>query len=347
MDGKRAYMRGADQALRSAGHSEGIRLLKECVASLRRAICVAAAIVFASGPGALPALGQSAQPSATPWVPQGSFSYDFRAPGTGTTVSGPTLSFSNVQLYNVSQGPSVSGGTVFGPFPNYDPTHFIAFGIFAPSGYIVEVDTSSLYVPVPQAGAAFTVSSSGTSQWITVRFSHNPAVSDYLLLGNLTGRFTLRKTYALTVNQGSGTGDYLEGQIVKVTANAPAAGQEFAGWTGDIAILSNPFIATTTAIIPAMAVSITATSLGSSNVSVDGDKWDRGWRLSRRQAGYHRRGPRPWRPAVRRLARECHFHRPLVGNDYIDDAFLRGASHRDLLYLDWTGGHRTSWTVLQ
>jgi hypothetical protein len=37
------------------------------------------------------------------------------------------------------------------------------------------------------------------------------------------------------------------------------AGAQFAGWKGDIAILANPSLPTTTATIPSMAVTITAT----------------------------------------------------------------------------------------
>lgn len=46
--------------------------------------------------------------------------------------------------------------------------------------------------------------------------------------------------------------------MVTVTADPAPAGQHFAGWTGDIVILSNPNIATTTAIMPYMDVGIAA-----------------------------------------------------------------------------------------
>jgi formylglycine-generating enzyme required for sulfatase activity len=65
-------------------------------------------------------------------------------------------------------------------------------------------------------------------------------------------------SYLLTVEHGSGGGAYATGTTVKVSADPPAAGQQFAGWVGDSSILSNPFLATTTAIIPSMNVSIAA-----------------------------------------------------------------------------------------
>ena len=64
---------------------------------------------------------------------------------------------------------------------------------------------------------------------------------------------------ALTVNNGSASGDPAPGTVVTVTANDPPPGQQFAGWTGDIQILANPTLPTTTATVPSTAVTITAT----------------------------------------------------------------------------------------
>ena len=66
--------------------------------------------------------------------------------------------------------------------------------------------------------------------------------------------------YTLTVNNGSGDGTYLEGTRVTVSADPPPAGQQFSTWTGDTAILSNRLLSTTSALIPAMNVAITATT---------------------------------------------------------------------------------------
>ena len=65
--------------------------------------------------------------------------------------------------------------------------------------------------------------------------------------------------FSLTVEGGNPSGNYAAGTQVTVSAKAPKAGAQFAGWKGDIAILSNPFLPTTTATIPFMAVTITAT----------------------------------------------------------------------------------------
>ena len=63
--------------------------------------------------------------------------------------------------------------------------------------------------------------------------------------------------YVLTVNSGSSTGSYVAGTIVTVSANAPPAGKEFDRWLDDWVILSNPWMATTTATMPYQDVTIT------------------------------------------------------------------------------------------
>ncbi len=56
------------------------------------------------------------------------------------------------------------------------------------------------------------------------------------------------------------SGNYEAGTQIVVSADrGTVAGSQFTGWTGDIAILANPFISRTTATIPSTAVSITAT----------------------------------------------------------------------------------------
>jgi len=65
--------------------------------------------------------------------------------------------------------------------------------------------------------------------------------------------------FSLTVEKGNPSGNYAAGTLVTVSADAPKAGAQFAGWTGDVAILVNPSLPTTTATIPFMAVTITAT----------------------------------------------------------------------------------------
>ncbi len=64
------------------------------------------------------------------------------------------------------------------------------------------------------------------------------------------------KTYTLTVNNGTGGGNYAAGTNVQIHANAPPAGQNFFNWTG--AAVANATASTTTLTMPAAATSVTA-----------------------------------------------------------------------------------------
>ncbi|MGL6201124.1 MAG: InlB B-repeat-containing protein [Lachnospiraceae bacterium] len=67
-------------------------------------------------------------------------------------------------------------------------------------------------------------------------------------------------TYTVTVNNGTGSGSYEEGATVIITAEAPSAGKQFAGWTvesGNVT-LTDSSSATTTFTMPAESVTITA-----------------------------------------------------------------------------------------
>ena len=67
-------------------------------------------------------------------------------------------------------------------------------------------------------------------------------------------------TYAVTVNSGTGGGNYAEGATVSITANAPATGKVFDKWTTtDGVTFANAKNATTTFVMPAKAVTVTAT----------------------------------------------------------------------------------------
>jgi len=66
-------------------------------------------------------------------------------------------------------------------------------------------------------------------------------------------------THTLKVNKGRGSGHHVAGTFVTVTADAPPAGRQFARWSGDTEILTNPSVPTTTATMPSIDVTITAT----------------------------------------------------------------------------------------
>jgi len=76
--------------------------------------------------------------------------------------------------------------------------------------------------------------------------------------GNLLQKI-VATTYTLTVNNGTGTGEYEAGTVVDISADAPPAGQEFDAWTGDTAPVANVNSADTTVTMPAANVTVTAT----------------------------------------------------------------------------------------
>jgi len=65
--------------------------------------------------------------------------------------------------------------------------------------------------------------------------------------------------YALTVNSGTGDGEYVEDQVVNISADTPASGKQFDQWIGDTSGIANVNASSTTLTMPASAQEITAT----------------------------------------------------------------------------------------
>ena len=63
----------------------------------------------------------------------------------------------------------------------------------------------------------------------------------------------------LTVTSGTGTGNYLAGTIVNISAAAAPSGKLFDKWIGDIACVANPNLPNTTITTPASDASVYAT----------------------------------------------------------------------------------------
>ena len=65
-------------------------------------------------------------------------------------------------------------------------------------------------------------------------------------------------TYSVTVNGGTGGGEYTAGATVKITANAPETGKEFTSWTIEGVTVDDKTKAEITFTMPANAVTATA-----------------------------------------------------------------------------------------
>ncbi|OVE81450.1 hypothetical protein BVY04_03245 [bacterium M21] len=78
---------------------------------------------------------------------------------------------------------------------------------------------------------------------------------------NVTAGLTVTAQYAqlytLTVNNGSGSGDYIEGAVIDIVADIPA-NHDFVDWTGDTTGVADVRSASTKITMPASAVTVTA-----------------------------------------------------------------------------------------
>ena len=84
-----------------------------------------------------------------------------------------------------------------------------------------------------------------------------------LCLAILVGCETSETSCTLTVKNGSGSGSYAMMQVVSIAANAPAAGQTFNTWVGDVDGIADVGQSNTTIEIKQENVSIEATYTGS------------------------------------------------------------------------------------
>ena len=80
--------------------------------------------------------------------------------------------------------------------------------------------------------------------------------------------------YELTVNSGTGDGQYFPAAVVDIQADPAPSGTEFAGWTGDVAYVADTESAATTVTMPSSAVEVTA---GYASTAIPGDLNDDGW----------------------------------------------------------------------
>jgi photosystem II stability/assembly factor-like uncharacterized protein len=75
-------------------------------------------------------------------------------------------------------------------------------------------------------------------------------------------------SYKLWVNKGSGSGEYVSGETVTITADPPEKGDEFKEWIDNSGILEDKTSETTTLIMPDKDVSFTATYESAEKVSL-------------------------------------------------------------------------------
>lgn len=67
-----------------------------------------------------------------------------------------------------------------------------------------------------------------------------------------------RKSYSLTVNNGSGSGTYKERQSVSIVANSPVTGYRFSNWSGNYHSIGNRYNSSTSITMPSSDCTVTA-----------------------------------------------------------------------------------------
>lgn len=102
-------------------------------------------------------------------------------------------------------------------------------------------------------------------QWTgDVAFVNNPfaASTTVTMPGeqvNIAATYKSLPLYTLTVDQGNGSGNYLENAEITVMANDPEQGYEFSHWKGDTRHLDDPYNISTTLVMPDEDIELEAT----------------------------------------------------------------------------------------
>ena len=121
------------------------------------------------------------------------------------------------------------------------------------SGMTTETSTAAISVKMPKSALRYT----GTSDAVEQTVLSNPKA-----VYNI-GASEVHTTHTLTVNEGTGSGDYAENVIVTIQANETATGKQFKEWTGldsvEFVDGTSKTSATAKFKMPAEAVTATAT----------------------------------------------------------------------------------------
>jgi uncharacterized repeat protein (TIGR02543 family) len=127
------------------------------------------------------------------------------------------------------------------------------------SGHYAAGTVLTVTANAPASGSNFTGWTGTTGALANSSFSTTNVTVPASAVTITANYATTTSTYGLTVSNGTGGGTYAPGTAVTVTANAPATGYQFAGWTGSTSALSNASAPSTTFNMTSGAASITAT----------------------------------------------------------------------------------------
>jgi LPXTG-motif cell wall-anchored protein len=184
--------------------------------------------------------------------------------GAEVTISGGTISAESIQgmkdlvpegspysekTYGEYSGQDIGGGC--------DASSIVECADASSNGSLTVSGTSALFLRNDKSTPVTTLSHGHKT------FSDSTAVTGFTVPTTWDsdfGAWLLPQLYAVTVNSGTGGGDFTEGATVSITANAPATGKVFDKWTTtDGVAFADANSATTTFVMPDKAVTVKAT----------------------------------------------------------------------------------------
>jgi len=126
------------------------------------------------------------------------------------------------------------------------------------SGAFVAGTQITITAAAPPAGKVFDKWTGDTS-CIASATSATTVVTIPLKAINLTATYKVApQPHKLTVKNGSGSGSFVKGQVIAITANPPAKGMVFDKWVGNSFYIANIKSATTTVTMPNANFTVTA-----------------------------------------------------------------------------------------
>jgi len=183
------------------------------------------------------------------WTGDIQYIADVNSPSTTVTMPASdvtvTATFKDAPVDSFSISGTIIGDIQEGVTVSVDSTHSVVSA--ADGTYIIAGLTDGTYTVTPTLdGYSF----SPNSQSVTVSGADLNGV-------NFTSTVNAAPTFNLIVNNGTGSGDYEENEIVSISANIPS-GQVFDVWTGDIQYITDVNAASTTVTMPASDITVAA-----------------------------------------------------------------------------------------
>ena len=186
------------------------------------------------------------------------------APASGKMFdkwTGDTANVSNVNLSSTTLTMPASAAAVTATYKDIPPTYYtLTVNSGTGSGSYLANTVVTISATAPASGKMFDKWTGDTANVANINLS-----STTLTMPANTAAVTATYKdipptyYTLTVNSGTGSGDYLANTTVTISATAPASGKMFDKWTGDTASIANINLSSTTLTMPDSAAAVTAT----------------------------------------------------------------------------------------